>query len=301
MTSSPPRLHKARTVVLWGLAVVWFAEMALSAVRPLTEKWTQFWEYVAPDDPRLYLTYAILAAAKGALCVLAVYALRSRSPFVRSVLFIPMALVPPLNVIFPFQAQGFLLRPTLIGATLSVILWQTFFLLRDDVERSIPRLSTSGRSRASRWPVAQYVWFAANAVVLTVAGALFLFAPAEGVRLAFPCVSGSGDTYPSGLRLVGMVVGTHLTAVATATWLGTYYSRSNTTVRQAVAAANTLHAFVLCALPLAQLTLAAGRACAASSLLVYSIPLLGGWLAYLAILYRITLTDRLQLASSVGH
>ena len=301
MMSSPPRLHTARTIVLWGLAIVWFVEMALSAVRPLTEKWTQFWVYVAPDDPRLYLTYAILAAAKGALGVLAVYAIRSRSPFARSALFIPMALVPPLNVVFPFQAQGFLLRPTLIGTTLSVILWQTFFLMKDDAESSSARVSTVVRSPLSGWHAVQYAWFAANAVGLTLVAALFLFAPEEGVRLAFPCVAGSGDTYPSGLTLVGLVVGTHLTAVATATWLGTYYSRSNATIRQAVAAANTLHATVLCALPLAQLAFSAGRACAASSLLVYSIPLLGGWLAYLAFRYRIALTERLSLAGSAGH
>lgn len=299
MTKSPARLHPARTIVLSGLAVVWFVEMVLSAVRPLMEKSAQFWGYVAPGDPRLSLTYAILAASKGALGVLAVYALRSRSPLVRSALYIPMALVPPLNVVFPFQAQGFLLRPTLIGTTLSVILWQTFLLMKDDAEPS--SASNVVRSPASRWDAVQYGWFAANAVGLTLVAALFLFAPEAGVRLAFPCVSGSGDTFPSGLTLVGMVVGTHLTAVATATWLGTYYSRKNATVRQGVAAANTLHAIVLCALPLAQLTLAAGRACAASSLLVYAIPMLGGWLAYLAILYRNTLTERLPLVSSVGH
>ena len=301
MIEAAPRLNRVRTVVLWGLAIVWFVEMALSAGRPLTEKWTQLWGYFAPDDPRLTLTYAILAAAKGALGVLAVYALRSRSPLVRSALFIPMALVPPLNVVFPFQAQGFLLRPTLIGATLSVILWQTFFLMKDDVVSSNATTSTVGRPRLSGWQAAQYVWFTANAIILTLVAALFLVTPEDGVRLAFPCLSGSADTYPSGLTLVGLVVGTHLTAVATATWLGTYYSRRNATIRQAVASANILHAILLCALPLAQLTLTAGRACATSSLLVYSIPVLGGWLAYLAFRHRITLTERLHLASSVGH
>ena len=295
MTSSAARLSSARTFILWGLAVVWFSEMTLSGVRPLTESWTQFWGYLAPDDPRLYLTYAVLAAGKGALGVLAVFALRSRSPFVRSALFVPMALVPPLNLAFVFRAQGFLLRPTLIGATLSVILWQTFFLFKDDAEPSSQAVSAADRSRLSWWDVAQYVWFAANAIVLTLAAALFLYAPDFGVRLAFPCFSGSGDAVPSGLTLTGMVVGTHLTAVATATWISTVYSRSNTTVRRAVAVANTLHAAVLCMLPLAQLVLEAGTRCATSSLLIYSIPLLAGWLIYGALAYRSSLPGRLRL------
>ena len=299
MTSSPARLNRARTFVLWALAVVWFTEMTLSGVRPLTERWTQFWEYLAPDDPRLYLTYAVLAAAKGALGVLAVYALRSRSPFVRSALFVPMALVPPLNVAFPFRAQGFLLRPTLIGATLSVILWQTFFLLKDGAEPS-PMTGVASRPRLSAPDLLRYAWFAANAIVLTLAATLFLFAPALGVRLAFPCLSGPSDAVPSGLRLTGMVVGTHLTAVATATWIGTACSRSNTTVRQAVAAASTLHASLLCMLPLAQLALEAGTRCATSSLLIYSIPLLAGWLAYAALSYRTALAERVRYTHPAG-
>ena len=295
MTSSPAPLNKARTFVLWGLLVVWSVEMLLSGVRPLTERWTQFWEYLAPDDARLYLTHAVLAAAKGALAMLAVYALRSRSPSVRSALYVSMALVPPLNVVFPFRAQGFFLRPTLIGATLSVILWQTFFLFKDGAEPSSQALSTAGRSRSSRWDVLQYFWFAANATALTLAAALFLFSPDAGVRLAFPCLSESGDAVPPGLVLVGMVVGTHLTAVATATWLGTFYSRSHAPLRQAVAAANTLHAALLCALPLLQLASEGGRACATSSLLVYSIPLFAGWLAYVTLSHRTAQPKRLLL------
>lgn len=301
MTLAPPRLSRARTVVLWGLAVVWFAEMMLSGVRPLTEKWTQFWEYLAPDDPRLYLTYAVLAAAKAALGVLALYALRSRSPFVRSALFIPMALVPPLNVAFPFQAQGFLLRPTLIGATLSVILWQTFFLFRDDATPSSRMPSTAAGSRLTRWQAANYAWFAVNATILTFAAALFLFAPEVGVRLAFPCLSGSGDTYPPGLALLGMVVGTHLTAVATATWIGTVFSRSNATVRLAVATSSTTHTALLCTLPLAQLAREAGTRCATSSLLIYSIPLLLGWLTYGALANRTRLARRSRLEHPIAH
>jgi hypothetical protein len=307
VTSSPARLSRARTFLLWALAVVWFAEMALWGLRPLSEIWTRFWGMLAPDDPQqatgLYLTHAFEAAAKGALGVLAVYALRSRTPFVRSALFVPMALVPPLNVAFQFRAQGFPLRPTLIGATLSVILWETFFLLKD---RAGPSQMTGvvARTRLSVSDSLHHVWFAANAIVLTIISVLFLFTPDTGLRLAFPCFSGVLDaarTVPSGLELTGMAVGTHLTALATATWIAAVYSRTNATVRQAVAAANTLHAALLCMLPLSQLAREAGRGCATSSLLIYSIPLLAGWLVYAALTSRTALTERVRLAHPAGH
>lgn len=307
MTSSPARLSGARTFVLWALAVVWFAEMALWGLRPLSETWTRFWGILAPDDQQLatglYLTHAFEAAAKGALGVLAVYALRSRTPFVRSALFVPMALVPPLNVVFQFRAQGFPLRPTLIGATLSVILWETFFLFKDRAEPS-QITDAAGRSRLSLSDLLQDAWFAANAIVLTIASALFLFAPDTGLRLAFPCLSGVLDAsraVPSSLTLTGMAVGTHLTAVATATWIATVYSRTNATVRQAVAAANTLLAGLLCMLPLPQLALQTERSCATSSLLIYSIPLLAGWLVYAALSHRTTLTEHVRLTHPASH
>lgn len=308
MTSSPARLNRPRTLILWALAVVWFAEMALWGLRPLSEIWMRFWGTLAPDDPQLatglYLTHAFEAAAKGALGVLAVYALRSRTPLVRSALFVPMALVPPLNVVFQFRAQGFPLKPTVIGATLSVILWETFFLFKDDAEQSSRMADAVTPSRVSLWNSFKHVWFVANAIVLTLAAALFLFAPDTGLRLTFPCFSGLVDgarTVPSGLTLAGLAVGTHLTAVATATWIAAVYSPNSTTVRQAVAAANTLHAALLCMLPLLQLALEAGRSCATSSLLIYSIPLLGGWLVYAALSYRTVLTGRLHLAHPADH
>ena len=98
-----------------------------------------------------------------------------------------------------------------------------------------------------------------------------------------------------------MVVGTHLTAVATATWIGTAWSRSNATVRQAVAAANTLHAALLCMLPLPQIALEAGTRCATSSLLIYSIPLLAGWLIYGALSYRTALAERVPFTHPAGY
>jgi len=307
VTSSPARLNRARTFVLWALAVVWFGEMALWGVRPLSELWTRFWGIVAPDDPQLatglYLTHAFEAAAKGALGVVAVYALRSRTPFARTALFIPMALVPPLNVAFQFRAQGFPLRPTVIGAALSVVLWETFFLLKDDAGPG-EATAVAARPRVRLSDALQYAWFAGNAIVLTTAAALFLFAPDTGLRLSFPCLSVQLDavrTTPSALTLAGMAVGTHLTAVATATWIATVHARTNATIRQAVATASTLHAALLCLLPLPQLAREGGRGCATSSLLLYSIPILAGWLVFAALTHRTTPTERARRAHSAGH
>lgn len=305
MRSSPARLSRARTFILWALAIVWFTEMSLWGLRPLSETWTRFWGILTPNDPQLamglYLTHAFEAAAKGALGVLAVYALRSRTPFVRSALFMPMALVPPLNVAFQFRAQGFPMGPTLVGATLSVILWETYFLFKDRAEPS-QMTKVPARLHLSVSDLLRYVWLATNAILLTIASAIFLFAPDTGLRHAFPCLSGLLDaagTVPSSLTLAGMAVGAHLTAVATATWIATVYSRTNATVRQAVAVANIVFA-LLCMLPLLQLAREAGRGCATSSLLIYSIPLLAGWIVYAALSYRTRLAERVLLAQPAG-
>lgn len=307
MSSSAPQLSKTRTFLLWALAVVWFSEMLLWGVRPLSEMWTRVWQIVPPEDPQLatalYITHAFEAGAKGALGVLAVFALRSKSPSARSALFVPMALIPPLNLAFQFRAQGFPLRATTVATVLSIILWGSFFLFRERTEQ--PRNTTAGsrQSPPSRWESLQYIWFAANAVVLTLISSLFLFAPDSGAKFTLPCLSGLIDTsrgVPSGLTLTSLAVGTHLLSVATATWIATVYFRSNPTVRQAVAAANTLHAGLLCILPLRQIALDVGRDCATSSLLIYAIPLFAGWVIYAALSYRATLTGRLHLAQPAG-
>jgi len=292
--SSPVRLSPARTVLLWGLAIVWFAEMTLWDVRALAEMWTRFWVQLAPSEPdlatALYLTHATEGAAKGALGVLAVYALRSRLPFVRTALFVPMALVPPLNLLFQFRAQGFPLRPTLIGATLSVILWQTFFLFRDRAPRpAYPSDEPAARRRLTPAEWMAYTWFGVNAVVLSAAAILFLFAPDTGVRLAFGYLTrsaGAQASLPEGLTWSAMAVGTHLAAFGIATWIGTVTLRRSPTVRQAVTAASTLHAALLAAVPLARLAWMTGGDGAAASLLVWSVPLLAGWLVFAALSYR---------------
>lgn len=292
MNALPARLSAMRTVVLAGFAVVWFTEMTLWGLRPLSELWTGFWEMPSPGDPQLatalYLTHAIEAAGKGALGVLAVYALRSRSALVRTALFIPMALVPPLNLAFPFRTQGFPLVPTLIGATLSVILCETLFLFKDRSAQRGPSDKVDPESRAAEPGWLERGWFAANAVLLTLAAGLFVLAPDTAVRLALPCFAvpfGIVRTDPGVLTIAGMTVGTHLAAVATATWIGAAYARRNVTVRRAVAAANTLLAVAMCALPLVHLARYAGAHCALASPLLYAVPLLAGWLVYAAFSY----------------
>lgn len=289
MNASPARLHAMRTVVLWGFAVVWFAEMTLWGIRPLADLWTRVWAMPVPGDPSLatalYLTHAIEAAAKGALGVLAVYALRSGSPLVRTLLFVPMALVPPLNLAFPFRAQGFSLVPTLIGATLSVILWETFFLLKDRSAEPVAPGADAPASRESTSGWLERGWWSANALLMTLVAGFFIRVPATAVRLALPCLAGPVDAapvLPGALTIAGMTVGTHLAAVATATWIGAQYVRRNTTVLRAVAAANTLLFALLCALPLVQLARHAGTDCALSSPLLYAVPLLAGWSVYAA-------------------
>lgn len=302
MTSRPP-LNRARTTVLAVLAVVWFGEMVLWGIRPLAELWARLWGLLAMD-PReataLYLAHTIEAAAKGALGVLAVFALRSRTPFTRSALLAAMALVPPLNVAFPFRAQGWPLRPTLIGATISVVLWETFVLFRDPAERPRRPARLAPRSGATLAGAVRRGWFAANAIVLTLAGACFLFAPSAGLRLTLPCVVGPPASVPSAQTLAGMAVGTHLTALAVATWIGTIWWRRHTAVRRAVASANAVHAALLCALPGVQLARSAGITCASSSLLVYAIPLLAGWLAYAALSPRAAPSAPSPIATPAG-
>jgi hypothetical protein len=88
MTSPTPRLSGVRTFLLAGLAVVWFSEGVLTGIRPLAEGWTRFWKMFPPDNSTLaaalYVTHAFEAPLKAGLLVLALVALRSRNPSVRT-------------------------------------------------------------------------------------------------------------------------------------------------------------------------------------------------------------------------
>jgi len=290
MNTTTPPLSKVRTFLLWAFVVVWFSEMTLWGVRPLAEVWTLFWQQLPPDDPQLaaalYITHALEATAKGALGVLAVFALRSRNPSVRTALFVPMALVPPLNLAFQFRAQGFPLGPTTVGTVFSLILWGSFLFFKDRAGDS-PR--ASGVSAPLRWQSFQTIWLGANATLLTAAAALFLFAPESGLRAIFPCLSATLDASrgaPPGLTHSLMAVGTHVLAVSIAIWIATACARCNPTARRAAMAASTLLTGLIVLLPLRQIALDLGRSCAAASLLLYAVPLFAAWLIYATTSYR---------------
>jgi len=273
-----------RTFLLWALAVVWFSEMALWAIRPLSEWWTVFWQQLPPDDPQLtsalYLTHALEACAKGALGVLAIFALRSGSPSVRSALFVPMASVPPLNLAFQFRAQGFPLGPTTVGAVLSAILWGSFFSFRDPVVPAPVGIEAAGPPGPTRPATVQRAMLGATGVLLTLAASMFLFVPRAGLRLVFPCLSAplaSAGGVPPGLTHSLMAVGTHVSAVTLAIWIAATNGRIDPTVRRAAAASSATLLFLVALLPLRGIGLELGRACASSSVLVLAIPLLAAW------------------------
>jgi hypothetical protein len=299
MSSTTPRLSRMRTFLLWALAIVWFSEMTLWAVRPLAEVWTRFWQQLPPDDPQLatalYITHALEAAAKGALGVLAVFALRSGKPSVRGALFVPMALVPPLNLAFQFRAQGFPPGPTTVGTVLSCILWGSFFLFKERADQVPAATDRPGIAAPSQRESFQFAWLGANATILTLAASLFLFAPDAGLRAIFPCLAGWLDAsrgVPPGLTHGLMAVGTHVLAVSIALWIATASVRRRPTVRRAGIAASTVLAGLVCVLPLRQIAVDLGRACAVSSLLIYALPLFAAWVLYAAVWYRGTMTSR---------
>jgi len=296
MNAAALPLSKVRSFLLWAFVVVWFSEMVLWGVRPLAENWTIFWQQLAPEDPQLasalFITHELEATVKGALGVLAVYAVRSTSPAVRLALFVPMALVPPLNLAFQFRAQGFPAGPTTVGTVLSLILWGSFLFFRD---RTTNPARPTQRANVFPWPLFETVWLIANAVLLTATAGLFLFAPEAGLRAIFPCLVASlagASGVPPGLTHGLMAVGTHLLAVSVAIWIAVGYSRSNPTTRRAVMTAGALLASLIVILPLRQIMQDFGQACAGSSLLVYALPWLLAWAIYGGVRYRVKVHPR---------
>lgn len=276
-----PPLSRIRTFLFWALAVVWFSEMLFLGFPFLTKVWSYLWQVELPEDPQLtsvlFATWAVGAPVKGALGVMAVFGLRSRSPFTRAALFASMALVPPLNIVFPFRQQGFLLGPVAVATTLSTILWGSFFLIRERAgqpERPLP---------PSRWPMLQDVWLAANAAVLTLTALLLLFGTKTALNLLFPCLSGwlsANAGVLAGPIHTGMAAGTHWLALATAAWLATVYGRRHPTLRQAMTISLTVHAGLVCLFPLRRILLELGGACAVASVLVPYMLLFVAWVVY---------------------
>lgn len=287
----PPQLSKVRTLLFGALAITWFVEMVSLGFPAFSRVWTYLWQVLFPQNPRLAaaldITWAIAAPAKGALFVLAIFGLRSRSPSTRTALFASMALVPPLNIAFPFRQQGFLLEPVAVATILSAVLWGSFFLFRE--HEQLPkqkRQRGSGQLAPSRWEVFQYVWFAVYSTVLTLSALLFLFWPKTALTLVLPCISSLMSADPDGLSsLIHTVLasGTHLLALAVATWTATVHIRSNPALRQAVTIASMVHAGLFLVFPLRLILLEFGGECAASSILAAFVPLFVCWVAYIIV------------------
>jgi len=295
-----PELSRMRTFLFWALAVVWFGEMALWGFQSLSEVWTNVWKMIPPENPQLAaalsMTHAVEAPLKGALGILSVFGLRSRNPSVRTALFIPMALVPPLNIAFQFRAQGFPFGSLMVASVLSTILWGSFFLLRETA-RGPQQGSTTNSYTAllTRREVFQNVWFVLNSVVLTGIAFLFLFLPRNALDFILPYLSSVPNIHEgelASLTISNLGTGTHLLALATASWVAVFYGRRSPTLKQAVAVASTINAALMCLMPLRRMIMEVGGEYAGSSLLIIFVPLLAGWLLYTAFSYSQELNTR---------
>jgi hypothetical protein len=295
-----PQLSRMRTFLFAALAISWFTEMVFLGFQTFSNVWTSLWQVVPPENPQLAtalsVLWAVAAPAKGALFVMAVFGLRSKNPIVRSALFVSMAFIPPLNLVFPFRQQGFLLRPVAVATILSIILWGSFFFFREPAQQPEQK-GTRGANLvpASRWETVQYIWFGAYSAALTLMAFLFMFAPGTALSVTLPCLSSLLNTHEGelpGLIHSTMASGTHLLALAVASWIATAYSRKNPALRKVMAVASTVHAGLFLLFPLRQIVLGFGANCAASSILVAFVPLLVGWLLYAAFLSRVELQKR---------
>jgi len=282
-----PQISRVRTFLFGAMSFVWFSEMTLWGFQALAKMWTNTW-IIASEEARLamalYITHSVHAPAKGALGVMAVYGLMSKNPFTRAVLFASMALVPPLNLAFPFRAQGFPLTWVVVPVTLSVILWGTYFVFWEPIRKAAQE--QAGGTHRSPWEKLRTLWFTVNSAGLTLLGLLFVFWPGTTLNLAQPCFSGWLNTDPGqvpGLVYSGMVTGTHVLALSVASWIVTFTCRTQPALRRAVAMASTAHAGLFALFPLRQIVTELGAGCATSSLLIVFVPLFACWLAYLAV------------------
>jgi len=279
-----PPLSRVRSVLFVGLAVVWLSEMFLSGVASLSRDWTAVWQVPLPENPKaataLFISSASIAPSKGALFVMAVFGLTSRSVSVRTALFLSMALVPPLNIAFPFRYQGFLLGPVTVATVLSTILWGSFFLFRERVPPSEQQeISGTERRAPARWRFGRTIWFATYSSILTAMALLLLFAPGTGGGLMLPCLPGAVPGLVQGY----MTSGTHMLAVATACWVATVNCHRNPALRKAVTVAATAHAGLFLVFPLRQVAQAFGTDCASSSIMIVFVPLFVIWVLYIIV------------------
>jgi len=295
--STTPQLSKVRTFLFGALAFMWFAEMVQWGFLASTGGWQNVWKDIAPQlTTALLVTHAIRAAAKGALGVMAIFGLRSKNPVTRTVLFVSMSLVPPLNILFPCRADGFPLGTTAVAAIFSAILWTSFFIFKEPIQRT--GASDSSATPSSRWESVQHTWFAVNSAALTLMALFFLSAPRIALDFIFPSLSDLFHSYETGLASMtssNLSSGTHLLALAIASWIATVNSRSNPALRQAMTVASVVHAGLICLLPLRRVILEIGGGSATSSLLIAFAPLFVGWLLYAAFSYNFEIS-KLQKA-----
>lgn len=289
-----PQLSRVRTVLFGGMVLVWFSETLFLGFPSLNEVWSSLWQVPAPQNPQLaaalHAIWATGAPSKAALFVMAVFGLLVKNPSARTALFVSMALVPPLNIAFPFRQQGFLPGPMAVATSLSTILWVSFFVFRERAPQPDRKQRRSYHpSPPSPWEVVQYAWFAAYAVILTLLAALLLFWPRTSLDLVLPCLSslqGIDDEAVSSLVHTSLASGTHMLAVAIGFWLGTWNCRSNPVLRQALTVAGIAHSGLFFVFPLRQIAQAFGTDCAKSSVLVAFAPLFVAWLLYAVFSYR---------------
>jgi len=289
------QLSRVRTFLFGALALMWFAEMVQWGFLAATGGWQNIWKDFPADVPQLAavlsITHAIRAAAKGALGVMAVSGLRSKSPVTRTALFISMALVPPLNIIFPCRADGFPLGTTAVAAIFSIILWTSFFLFKEPIQKS----RDPAQMPPSRWEIFQYLWFALNSAVLTLIALFFLSAPRTALDFIFPGLSSLFHSYETGLASMtssNLSSGTHLLALAIASWVATIYCRNRPILRKALSFASVVNAGLICLLPLRRVILEIGGSSGTSSILIAFAPLFVGWLLYTALSFNVEIKER---------
>jgi len=284
------QLSKVRTFLFGALAFMWFAEMVQWGFLASTGGWQNIWKEFPANAPQLAavlsITHAIRAAAKGALGVMAIFGLRSKNPLTRTVLFVSMALVPPLNIIFPCRADGFPVGTTAVAVVFSAILWVSFFLFKEPFQQS----TDSVQAPPSLWETIQYLWFAVNSAALTLMAFFFLSVPKIALDFIFPSLSDLFHLYETGIASMtssNLSSGTHLLALALALWVATIYSRNDTTLRKAMSIASVVNAGLICLLPLRRVILEIGGSSATSSILIAFAPLFVGWLLYAALSYTV--------------
>jgi len=124
---------------------------------------------------------------------------------------------------------------------------------------------------------------------------LFLSAPRTALDFIFPSLSSLFHAYEAGLSSMtssNLSSGTHLLTLAIASWIATANSRGNPALRQAMTVASTVHAGLICLLPLRRVILEIGESNATSSILIAFAPLFVGWLLYAAFSYNIEIKER---------